>query len=223
MEVTLTAEPRSGRGKGPARQSRLSGKVPAVLYGHAVDSTPIVVDAKQMTTALHTEAGANVLIHLKLDGEEYLTMAREIQRNPIRGTLIHIDFVALEKDVKIEADIPVQITGESRGVKEGGQLDQHLHEIKISALPTNLPPAIEVDISDLGIGDVVRISDLTQLPGVEVLNDQEEVVVGVIEQVELKVEEEVPEAAEVPEGEALPEGEGTEAAPAEGASTEGSE
>ncbi len=102
-------------------------------------------------------------------------------------------------------------------------MDQHLHEIKISALPTNLPPGIEVDISDLGIGDVIRISDLSQIPGVEVLNELDEVVVGVIEQVELKVEEEVPEAAEVPEGEALPEGEGEEAAPSEGASTEGSE
>jgi len=208
MEVTLTAEPRSGRGKGPARQARARGIVPAVLYGHAVDSTPIAVDAKQMFSALHTEAGANVLIHLKLDGQEYLTMAREIQRNPIRGNLIHIDFVALEKDVKIEADIPVHLAGESRGIKEGGQLDQHIYEIKILALPTNLPPAIEVDIADLGIGDVIRISELASLPGAEILNDPEEVVVGVVEQVELKVEEEVPEV-EALEGEAAPEGEAT--------------
>ncbi|MDQ4148613.1 MAG: 50S ribosomal protein L25/general stress protein Ctc [Actinomycetota bacterium] len=201
MEVTLEAAARTETGKGPARRARAAGKVPAVLYGPSVQPTSLVVDSKQMIQALQTEAGANVLINLAVDGSRYLTVPREIQKHPIKGTILHVDFVQVARDVKINADVPVHFVGESRGVKEGGQLDVHLHELKVEALPTDVPAAIEVDISGLGIGDPLKVSDVVLPAGVEVVNPPEDLVVAIIETTVMEVEEEVaPE-----EGEELPE------------------
>jgi large subunit ribosomal protein L25 len=195
--VTLEATPRSETGKGPARRARASGQVPAVLYGPSVEATSLLVDAKQMWQALHTDAGANVLINLVVDGgSRYLTIPREIQRHPIRGIILHVDFFNVQRDVKIHADVPVHVVGESHGIKEGGQLDHHLHELKVEALPTEIPTALEVDITALGIGEGLHVSDLSVPRGVEVLNPPEDLVLQVIEPIVMRVEEEVPEEAE---------------------------
>ena len=194
MEVTLQAEARSATGKGPAGRARAAGKVPAVLYGSNQEPTSLFVDAKQMLHALHTEAGYNVLINLKLDSDTLLTIPREIQKHPVKGTLIHVDFVKVERNVKIEATVPIHITGESRGVKEGGQLDQHIHEIRIEALPAEVPPAIELDITSIGIGDQVRVSDLQTPAGVEVLTDKDDIILAVIEPMTMKTDIETEEA-----------------------------
>lgn len=207
MEVTLAAKPRTETGKGPARRARAAGRVPAVLYGPSVEATSLLVDAKQISQSLHTDAGANVLINLVLDGKsKFLTVPREIQRHPIRGTILHVDFVEVKRDVKIHADVPVHFVGESHGVKAGGQMDVHLHELKIQVLPAEIPSAIEVDVAGLGIGDVLRATDVVLPAGVDLLNDPEDLVVGVIEPTVMQVEEEVPveEAEEEVEGEEAP-------------------
>lgn len=214
MEVTLDAQTRSDTGKGPARRARAAGMVPAVLYGASQAPTPVYVNAKQMSHALHTEAGLNVLINLQIDGSKMLTVPREIQKHPVRGDLIHIDFLAVERNVKIEASVPIHLAGESRGVKEGGQMDQHTHELRVSALPTDIPSAIEIEISDLGIGTQLKVSDVQPPSGVEILNDPDEVLLAVIEPLAMKTELEVEE----PEGGAAP-----SEAPAEPASESASE
>ncbi|HLF69480.1 MAG TPA: 50S ribosomal protein L25 [Actinomycetota bacterium] len=190
MEITLEAQTRLETGKGPARRARMSGGVPAVLYGYGVDATPLVVNAKEMANAFNTEAGMNVLISLKLDGKQYLTVPREVHRHPVRGDYLHVDFVAVASDTKITAHIPVHVIGESRGIKEGGQLDQHLHELVVEALPADLLSAFEIDVTDLGIGDVVRVSDVVAPSGVDITTDAELVVLGIIQPHELKVEAE---------------------------------
>lgn len=205
MEVTLEAQPRPGIGKGPSRQARRDGRVPGILYGAKIDPVPLSVDAKQMSAALHTEAGANVLISLEIDASKHLTLAREIQRHPIRGSLIHVDFVVIDRSSKITAAVPVHVVGESAGVKAGGQLDQHLHEISIEALPGEVPPSIEIDITALEIGQSVRISDLAVVEGVEILTGADELVLAIIETLELKTDIEVEEPVE--EVEAPAEGE----------------
>ncbi len=181
METTLQGQIRSGRGKGPARQARFSGQVPAILYGRGIEPIPLLVDGREILRSLHTEAGANVLINLEVDGTRYLTLAREIQRHPVRGDLLHVDFVNVSRDVKIHADIPVHLTGEAHGVKEGGVLEHHLWELKIEALPTQLPPAIEVEVSGLGIGEHLRVGDVAVPGGVEILTSPEEIIVSVVE------------------------------------------
>ncbi|MGI8427109.1 MAG: 50S ribosomal protein L25 [Actinomycetota bacterium] len=209
MEVTLKATRRTELGKGPAHRSREAGEVPAVLYGSSVEPVALAVDAKQMRAALRTEAGANVLINLQLDSDSYLTIPREIHKHPIKGTFVHVDFINVARDVTINAEVPIHLTGESHGVKEGGQIDQHMHEIRIEALPTDVPGAIEVDLTPLGIGESIKVSDLNTPAGVTVLNDPEDVVVGVIEPTVMEVEaaeEELPEG----EVEAAEEGESTD-------------
>src|SRR5258708_19847460 len=127
MEVTLRAAPRTSTGKGSARQARMKGRVPAILYGRGMDPTPLAVDSKQIGHALHTEAGANVLVNLEVEGgRRYLTMVREVQRHPVRGTLLHVDFVNTARDVKTHADVAIHITGASQGAREGRAIQPHL-------------------------------------------------------------------------------------------------
>lgn len=230
MEITLEAKPRSETGKGAARRTRRDGLVPAVIYGAKVEATPLVVDAREMAQALATEAGFNILINLKLDSNTtHFTMLREVQSDPIRGNLLHIDFVAIDRDVKLEADIPVHLVGEARGVKEGGVIEHHLWEIEVKALPGDVPPSFEVDISHLGIDDHIKVGELSPPEGVEVLTPPEEIIASVVEPQVIELPEDIEaaeaeaaaeaaEEGEVPEGEEAPEakaeGEGDEASEA---------
>jgi large subunit ribosomal protein L25 len=206
MEVTLRAAPRSSTGKGSARQARMAGRVPAILYGKGIDPTPLAVDAKQIGQALHTEAGANVLVNLEVEGgRRHLTMVREVQRHPVRGHLLHVDFVRTARDVKTHAEVPLQIVGESQGVRQGGVIEHHLWELRVEALPTDIPSHLEADLSHLGIGDHLRVADVTAPAGVDIMSDPEEIILSIVE----------PQAARGAEGEgveAVAEGE----APGEG-------
>lgn len=190
MEITLEVQPRTDRGKGPAGRARVAGLVPAVLYGSAVEPVSLYVDARQMSQALHTEAGTNVLLNIKLDGKSHLTVPREIQRHPIRGSLIHVDFVNVARNVKIHAEVPVHLIGESRGVKEGGQLDHYIHSLSIEALPAEIPAAVEIDVSGLGIGESLTVADVKVPSGVEVLTPGDELLLAVHSETMLEVEPE---------------------------------
>jgi large subunit ribosomal protein L25 len=182
MEVTLRAEPRSTTGKGSARQARMKGRVPAILYGRGIVPTPLAVDSRQIGHALHTEAGANVLVNLEVEGgRRYLTMVREVQRHPVRGHLLHVDFVNTARDVKTHAEVPLQITGESRGVREGGVIEHHLWELRVEALPTDIPSSLEADISHLAIGDHLRVADVTPPAGVDIVSEPDEIILSVVE------------------------------------------
>lgn len=217
MEVQLKAEPREESGKGVARRLRTDGRVPGVLYGPALETIPLSVEAHDLWQTLHTEAGANVLVNLSLDGEEYLAMPREVQRDIVRGTLMHVDFLRIRRDVAIEVDVPVLLTGESKGVKEGGVVEHHLWELRLECLPTEVPESIPADISELEIGDSLPVSALVIPEGVTLLTPPEETVVSVVpppvlEVPEVEVEEEEGEGVE---GEEAPEGEEGAAPPSE--------
>jgi large subunit ribosomal protein L25 len=216
-EVKLTAESREGVGKGAARKIRAAGKVPAVLYGPAVEPMRLAVDALQLWHALHTDAGTNVLINLAVDGDTFLTMPREVQRDIVRGTLLHVDFLRIRRDVAIQVDVPVLLIGESVGVKEGGVVEHHLWELRVECLPTQVPESIEADISSLAVGDSLHVSDLSIPQHITLLTPAEETLVSVVPPPVLEVEEVAPEEeeGEVPEGE-VPEGEVPEGEAAEG-------
>jgi large subunit ribosomal protein L25 len=216
-EVKLTAESREGVGKGAARKIRAAGKVPAVLYGPAVEPMRLAVDALQLWHALHTDAGTNVLINLAVDGDTFLTMPREVQRDIVRGTLLHVDFLRIRRDVAIQVDVPVLLVGESVGVKEGGVVEHHLWELRVECLPTQVPESMEADISALAVGDSLHVSDLKIPQHITLLTPAEETLVSVVPPPVLEVEEVAPEEeegelpeGEVPEGEAPPEGEAAE-------------
>lgn len=220
-EVKLKAQSRDAVGKGAARKIRAAGKVPGVLYGPEVEPMRLAVDAQELWHALHTDAGTNVLINLAVDGDTFLTMPREVQRDIVRGTLLHVDFLRIRRDVAIQVDVPVQLVGESVGVKEGGVVEHHLWELRIECLPTQVPESIEADISALAINDSLHVSDLRIPQHLTVLTPLEEALVSVVPPPVLEIpEEEVPEeeaelaegevaeGEEPAEGEAAPEGEG---------------
>jgi large subunit ribosomal protein L25 len=220
-EVKLQAESRDVVGKGAARKIRAAGKVPAVLYGPALEPLRLAVDAKELWHALHTDAGTNVLINLAVDGETYLTMPREVQRDIVRGSLLHVDFLRIRRDVAIHVEVPIHLVGESAGVKEGGVIEHHLWELRVECLPSDVPESIEADVSRLGIGDSLHVSDLKPPPGCTVLTPTEETVVSVVPPPVLEVPEEVaPEEAEAVEAEAA---EGAPEAEAEAEAGEGGE
>jgi large subunit ribosomal protein L25 len=213
-ENTLTAAPRTVAGSRPAGRLRREGKVPAVMYGLDTETANVTVPSRELNHILAGESGANTLITLKLDGEEHLALARQIQRHPTRGDLLHVDFIRVRRDVAVAAEIPVHLAGEPEGVRDGGILEQLVFTLSIEAKPEDIPPGVEADVSALNIGDQLRIADLRLPPGVAVQQEPDELVVQVI--VPRVVEE--PEAEEAEEGEEIegevPEGEEGEAAPA---------
>lgn len=215
-EVKLVAEPREGTGKGVARKLRAAGRVPGVLYGHGMDSTALSVDAKDLFHVLHTGAGTNVLVDLVVDGTEHLALPRDVQRDHIKGRFVHVDFLAVRRDEKIHVTIPLRIVGESPGVKAGGVIEHHLWELNVECLATDVPEAIDVDVSDLEIGSGVRVGDLKAPRDVTILTNPEDSVVAVTQpQMAVEAEE---EAAEAVEGEAAEEeAEGATAEEAENA------
>ena len=210
MEQKLVAERRDGTGKSVTRKLRAAGKVPAVVYGHGMTPISVVVDSKELYHVMHTGAGANVLVDLVVDGEEHLALAREVQRNYVRGEVVHVDFLAIRRDQKVAIDVPVRVVGESPGVKQGGVVEHHLWDLHVECLPGDVPEAIEADISPIELGSSLHVSDLVVPSGVTMLTSPDEVVLSVVTPQIMKLEEAVPE-----EGEAVAEAaEGEEGAPA---------
>lgn len=173
-EVRLQAEKREAQGKGAARRARMAGKVPAVIYGRGQDSVAIEVDRRAFVTALNTDAGMNVLLGIQIDGESHTALTKDLHVDPVSGTVLHADFLRVDVTQAIEVSVPVHTVGEAPGQKEGGVLDQTLHEVTISVRPDRVPEAIEADISGLNIGDSLRVGDLTGGDAFEIVTDAEE-------------------------------------------------
>ena len=225
-EVTLKAIKRDDTGKGSARRARAAGRVPGIVYGQGIEPVAIEVDRRQFVTALQTDAGMNVLLNIEVDGTTTTALTRELQRDPVRGTLLHADFVKIDLTQEVEVEVPVHLVGDSPGVKEGGVLENPLFTVHVRCLPTDVPESIDADISGLNIGDALRVSQLAEGRDFHILNDPDSVVASVAapiteEQLEAMVAEAGPEveeapAEEVPEGEEAPAEEG---APAESTET----
>lgn len=196
-QKTLAGYERNTFKKGPAGRLRKEGKIPAVIYGHK-KPVHISVDAKEFDTKFHT-ISENTLISIAVDDKEYEVLVKDFQENMILGRLTHIDFFEVERGKTLKTRVPVYLTGTSIGVKEGGLLDQRLHEIDIECLPKDIPEKIELDISKLEIGDSIHVSDLDLIEAVKILNFLEQVVVSVTT-IKIEVEPE-PEEEEIEEGE----------------------
>ena len=209
-EYKLTAQRRAESGKGPARRARAAGRVPAVLYGHGMEPVQLSVDAREFGHALRTGAGSNVLIELTVGRAKHLALPKEIQRHPVRGSFLHVDFLAVRRGEKVQVPVPLHLVGQAPGVREGGIADQDLYQVNVEAEVTAVPEAVEADVSGLGLGDVLRVADLKAPGGAVILDDPEASVVSVV----APTVEAEPEAAEAAEGEAA---EGAAAGAGEGA------
>lgn len=205
-QVTLRAEPRTDFGTRPSRRSRRDGTVPAIVYGRGLDAVAVSVGRRELHSALHTDAGSNALINLDLaGGKTLLTVAREIQRHPVRGDIVHLDFINISLDEKIEAEVGLEFLGTPRGVKvDAGIVETIRASVAVMALPMDIPPHIPLDISAMEVGDTLKLSDLPVIEGVEYLDDPDTDLVSVTipRAVEAAAEVEGEEAL-VAEGEAV--------------------
>ena len=195
MDVTLAAATRDGLGKNKARRLRRSGRVPAVLYGgDATGGVPLAVDPDEVHRILHSESGVNTLIALSVDGgDSSQVMVREFQLDPIGNTLLHVDFYRPALDKVITVTVPVMLAGEPAGVKQqGGLLDFVQRDVQVECLPTEIPEHIRIDVSELMIGQGVRLRDLLEGVSWTPVSEPETLLAHVIAP---KVEEE-PEAEE---------------------------
>ena len=159
-EITITAARRTDTGKGVARQMRLRGEVPAVIYGRGRDPEPLSVSLVEFEKKMHAARGASI-IDLAIDGAPTKAVVREIQRHPFRPGILHIDFYEIHEGVKLTVSVPIHLEGTPEGVhNQGGVLDHILREVTIEVLPRNIPDHISVDVSDLTIGQSLHVSDL---------------------------------------------------------------
>ncbi|MBW8826148.1 MAG: 50S ribosomal protein L25 [Acidobacteria bacterium] len=227
-EVTLVAESGRPAGTSSSKRLRLEGRVPGVVYGHGIDPLPVSVDRKGLRAVLHTDAGQNALINLEVGGgTSHLTIVKELQRHPVRNDVVHVDFIVVSRDEVVTVDVPIMLIGEAKQVlANDGTVDQSMHSLTIHAKPGNIPNEIEIDVSELAIGDSVRVGDLKLPAGVTTDVDGEEpVVVAQVSAVAVEAEqlEELAEAIhEAEAAEATGEGEADAGeAPAAEASEEG--
>ena len=215
-EVKLVAEPGRTKGSSESRRLRNAGRIPGIVYGHGVDAISVTVDGRDLRHALSGESGTNQLLELKIGSDTHLALARVLQRHPVRHTVLHVDFQIVRRDEVIAADVPIVLVGEAKAVEmEQGMVEQPLTQLTVKATPSQIPASIEVDISELKIGEGVRVGDLKLPSGVITdVHDEEIVVIASVSKVVIEIAEEeaaaeaeAAEAAEAAEGEA---GEGAE-------------
>jgi len=221
--IELPAKKREKVGKQASKQARREGAVPAVLYGHGINPVSVEVQEKDLLHALHTKAGENVVLDLKIDGanlKESTCLIKEMQHDPRTDQIAHVDFTIISLTETITVSIPVHVRNseEAVGVKEGGVLDVIHHEVEVECLPTNIPEGVEIDIKKLAIGDIIYVKDVAMPEGVKCMLEDEEAFVT-IHPPRVEEEEKPSEEAEQPEviekGKKAEEGEeGSEAAPA---------
>lgn len=181
MEVAeLKAEKREQVGKESSKRLRVKGQVPAVLYSGG-KATQITVDAREFSALTHSDAGTNLIVKIKIEGQKVnpIAIIKEIQRNPVKNEYFHVDFQEIEMNEKIATMVPVVPAGDAPGVKEGGVLERHTMEINLEGMPADMPDHIEVDVSGLGIGDNIHAKDLQLPKNTEMLTDPDELILAI--------------------------------------------
>lgn len=198
-KIVLEATRRDVFGK-RVRHLRSEGLVPGVVYGPTFKSVPVQVEWLQLRPVLRA-AGGSHLIQLHIGGEEYNTLVREVQRDPLRGEVLHIDFYRVRMDVAVRADVPLTTTGSDTAItKNGGVLLQEMTTITVECLPTDLPAMVPVDVSVLKqVGDAILVKDLPVIAGVTYLANGDDLVISTSAIFEREEEEEVVAASAEPE------------------------
>ena len=170
--ATISATPRADTGKGVARKLRAAGEVPAVIYGHNRAAQSLTVNARELDRLLSRISAANTVVELGLEGATTRILIREIQRHPVRRHVLHVDFQELVAGEQVTVKVPLILVGTADGVRNGGGvLDQVLYSLEIQCDPSSMPNHIDVDVSNVGVGESLHVRELTIPAGVTVLDD----------------------------------------------------
>lgn len=165
-QIELEVDLRMDKGKGAASRIRREGRIPAVLYGRAMETYSLSLNPEELKKILTSGARENTLIGLRINGEgsekvgQKVVMLKDLQVHPTKRKYLHVDFYAVAMDVKIEVEVPIHLTGKAEGVKTGGILEQPRREVRVRCLPSDIPEFIEVDVSGLTIGDSLHVKDI---------------------------------------------------------------
>ena len=198
-------------GSAESRRLVLADQIPAVVYGHGMTPVKITVDRRDLRIALAGPAGANTILELQVGDDKYPAIVKEMQRDPVKRVVRHIDFMQISLTELITMDVPVHLKGTAKAVlADGGLVDATVNTIQVRATATNIPNEILIDVTDMGMQDVIRLAEIQLPTGVTAVGDPDLVVVTVLT---TKIEEVAPVVAAAVEGEAG-------AAPAAGATPE---
>ena len=179
--ASLTAKPRPGSGKGDNRKLRVTGNVPAVVYGHGEETRSVAIDAHELELLFNRVHVENTVIDLKIEGAAPIkTLVREVQKHPARGNVLHVDFYQIHAGERVQVQIPLHFVGTAAGVKIGGILQHTMDELDIRCAAENIPERIDVDVTALGINDSIHVRDLMIPEGVEVLESEDRSVCSVM-------------------------------------------
>jgi large subunit ribosomal protein L25 len=200
QQAKLTAQRRTQVGRNAIKKIKAAGMVPGVIYGSAQEPVNLQINGRELLNVLSHASGENILVELEiLDGGEKqnaLAMIQEIQHHPLQREILHVDFHAVSANEAVSAEVPLETVGEAVGVKvHGGLLEHILRYLEVECLPGDLPQVIEVDVSNLDVGQSLHVRELILPPGVEAITDPEQTVVAVVES---RVEEEVVEPLVTP-------------------------
>jgi large subunit ribosomal protein L25 len=200
QQAKLTAQKRTQVGRNAIKKIKASGMVPGVIYGSAQEPVNLQINGRELLNLLSRASGENILVELEIvDGGEKqnaLAMIQEIQHHPLQREIVHVDFHAVSAHETVSAEVPIETVGEAIGVKvNGGLLEHILRYLEVECLPGDLPQVIEVDVTNLDIGQSLHVRELNLPPGVEATTDAEQTVVAVVES---RVEEEVVEPIVTP-------------------------
>ncbi|MCK8817030.1 50S ribosomal protein L25 [Natroniella sulfidigena] len=198
--LELNAEVREETGKGTARRLRREGLIPGVLYGRERQPVNLKLNAKKVDKLI----GGNVILDLELDDDTTQpVMVKEVQRDVIKGDLLHIDLYQINLDEKVEIEVPVELVGPAAGEREGGILEQILRELEVACLPTDIPDTIKADVTELEVGQSLSVAELEVSDDIEILTDGDETIATVVVPTELDLEPAEAEEEELEEPEVI--------------------
>ena len=222
MSTVLVANTGRPTGSAASRRLRGDGTIPGVLYGHGMAPLPVAVERRELRVALSGAAGVNTVLDLTVDGTVYPAIVKELQRHPVRRSVIHVDFIQVNLDEQITVAVPLRLVGEAKEVEqEGGLVDPSVDSIEVVTTPRNIPAEFVVDVSEMTMDTVIRLGDVPMPAGVTATGDPENPVVTVLTMraevaeieaadAEVAAEQEAEAAEEAGEGPPAEEGEAAE-------------
>jgi large subunit ribosomal protein L25 len=224
MATVLLAQTGRTTGSAESRRLRGNGTVPGILYGHGMTPLPVAVERRDLRIALSGAAGVNTVLDLTVDGTVYPAIVKELQRHPVRRSVIHVDFIQVNLDEEITVSVPLRLVGEAKAVEdEGGLVDPAVDSIEVVTTPRNIPAEFVVDVSEMTMDTVIRLGDVPMPDGVTATGDPESPVVTVLTMRAEVAEIEAADAEAAAEQEAEAEGEAGAAEEGQEAPSEGGE